>query len=42
MEKSEKNILLYIADMLLEDGLITEKERDKMKAMVHCEDTIWN
>ncbi len=33
----EKNILWNIFDLLLEEGLITEKERDAMKNMMNSE-----
>lgn len=33
MEK--KNILLHIADLLFEKGLISERERNRMKAVIN-------
>ena len=33
----EKNLLLNISDLLLEKGLITEKERNAMKSIVLAE-----
>lgn len=32
--QKEKNLLLYIAELLLEKGLITEKERNTMKSII--------
>jgi transcriptional regulator CtsR len=32
--QKEKNLLLNISDLLLEKGLITEKERNAMKSII--------
>ena len=32
--QKEKNLLLNISDLLLEEGLITEKERNAMKSII--------
>ena len=35
--QKEKNLLLNISDLLLEKGLITEKERNAMKNIIIAE-----